>query len=87
MNSVESLSMGICTLTQINKKYQSFIPDNPFININENTLESILNDLIKNKKKVYATSKRSKIWVEENHDIKKVSDKLYDYYNLIGLIS
>ncbi len=86
MNSVESLSMGICTLTQINEKYQSFIPDNPFININKNSLEPILNDLIKNKEKVYIASKKSKIWVEKNHDIRKVSDKLYDYYSSIGLI-
>ena len=77
MNSVESLSMGICTLTQINKKYNLFIPDNPFININKNNLEYVLNDLIENKEKVYLKSKKSKKWVEKNHGIKNVSDKLY----------
>jgi len=29
MNSVESLSMGICTLTMLNETYQNFIPDHP----------------------------------------------------------
>jgi len=85
MNSVESLSMGICTLTQINKKYQSFIPDNPFININQNNLEHVLIDLIKNRNKVYSISQKSKKWVKKNHDIKKVSDKLYQLYKSIGL--
>ena len=85
MNSVESLSMGICTLTQLNDLYQSFIPDNPFININKNNLKYVLNDLIENKNKVYLASKESKKWVKKNHDIKMVSDKLYSYYKLIGL--
>ena len=86
MNSVESLSMGLCTLTQINKKYQSFIPDNPFINIDKNNLEKVLIDLVKDKPRILSASKKSKEWVKENHDIKKVSDKLYKYYKSIGLI-
>mgnify|MGYP001162535146 FL=1 len=85
MNSVESLSMGICTLTQINKKYQSFIPDNPFININKNNLEKLLRELIENRKKLSLISNKSKKWVEKNHDIKMVSKTLYEYYKSIGL--
>ena len=85
MNSVESLSMGICTLTQINKKYQSFIPDNPFININKNNLEELLRELIQNRQKLSLISSKSKKWVEKNHDIKMVSKNLYEYYKSIGL--
>ena len=85
MNSVESLSMGICTLTQINKKYQNFIPDNPFININKKNLKRVLEDLIKNRKKLSLISEKSKKWVKEKHDIKMVSKKLYEYYKSIGL--
>ena len=85
MNSVESLSMGICTLTQINKRYQSFIPDNPFININKNNLEELLKELIQNREKLSLISIKSKKWVEKNHDIKMVSKNLYEYYKSIGL--
>ena len=38
MNSIESLSMGICTLTEMNQSYEDFISDHPFVNINEKSL-------------------------------------------------
>ena len=46
MNSVESLSMGICTLTEMNDEYNSFVPDHPFISVNEHALESKIDELI-----------------------------------------
>ena len=42
MNSVESLSMGICTLTEMNDIYNFFIPNHPFINVNADNLEIVL---------------------------------------------
>ena len=85
MNSVESLSMGICTLTELNSQYRKFIPDHPFVNINKETLENELRGLIKNKEKIIDLGIKGKKWVYKNHDISKVSKKLYDYYNLIGI--
>ena len=85
MNSVESLSMGICTLTQINDTYQKFIPDNPFVNVNKQTLKAKIIDLINNREKVKKYASLSKEWVFMNHDIKNVGDKLYSYYKNIGL--
>ena len=60
MNSVESLAMGICTLTQLNSKYQKFIPDYPFINVNKATLKENLDDLIKDKKRYLKKGKKLK---------------------------
>jgi len=85
MNSVESLSMGICTLTELNNEYQKFIPDHPFININKSSLEDILRGLIKNKVKIADYGKNAKDWVYKKHDISQVSKKLYDYYKSIGI--
>ena len=48
-DSVESLSMGICTMTEINDSYNSFIPDHPFIAVTKDTLENKIRDLIKEK--------------------------------------
>ena len=39
MNSIESLSMGICTLTEMNQSYEDFINDHPFVNVNKKSLE------------------------------------------------
>ena len=85
MNSVESLSMGICTLTQLNSKYQKFIPDHPFINVNKETLKQNLEELIKDKKEIFKKGEEAKKWVKKKHNIKKVADELYGYYKFIGL--
>ena len=86
MNSVESLSMGVCTLTEMNDVYNSFIPDHPFININSENLDSKLRRLINNREKILAQGEAGKRWVEKKHDIKNVADKLYNYYEALGLL-
>jgi len=85
MNSIESLSMGICTLTEMNDAYKLFIKDHPFININNKTIEKVLRNLILNRKKIISYGNRGKDWVKNNHDISEVGDKLYLYYQSIGL--
>ena len=85
MNSVESLSMGICTVTEINKKYNNFIPDHPFINTNTETLYKTLYELTQNHDKIIEYGKKGKAWVQKYHDIKNVSKELYKYYASIGL--
>ncbi|MBA64514.1 MAG: hypothetical protein CMG55_01800 [Candidatus Marinimicrobia bacterium] len=85
MNSIESLSMGICTLTEMNDAYKLFIKDHPFVNINNKTIEKVLRNLILNRKKIISYGSRGKDWVKNNHDISEVGDKLYFYYQSIGL--
>ena len=85
MNSVEALSMGICTLTEMNEAYRSFIPDHPFVNVNEYTLENKISELIMNRNRILKHSREGRQWVQRYHDIKPVSDVLYGYYEKIGL--
>ena len=85
MNSVESLSMGICTLTEMNDVYSAFVPDHPFVNVNEHTLENEINELITNRDTILKQNQEGRQWVQKHHDIKQVSDVLYDYYKKIGL--
>ena len=85
MNSVESLSMGICTLTEMNNEYNEFIPDHPFINVNKQTLKIELSKIILNRKKILDFGKKGRVWVEKNHDMKRVSERLYSYYEKLGL--
>ena len=86
MNSVESLSMGICTLTEMNDAYDSFIPDHPFVSIKEQTLESEIETLIRNRNRILEFGKKGREWVQKYHDIKQVSNTLYGYYQKIGLL-
>ena len=85
MNSVESLSMGICTLTEINDSYNSFIPNHPFVNITKDSFSGILKNLILDPNKIFRSGEDGKNWVEKYHDVKNVSEKLYRYYKKIGL--
>lgn len=85
MNSVEALAMGICTLTEMNKTYQSFIPKHPFINVNQNNFENALRDLLDKPNKIKNKGRDAREWVVQNHDIKQVSKKLYSYYKTLGL--
>ena len=80
MNSVESLSMGICTLTEMNDTYNSFIPDQPFISVSADNLEIELRSLLNNRARIMDKGKEGKVWAKNNHDIKSVADKLYNYY-------
>jgi len=85
MNSVESLSMGICTMTEINDSYNSFIPDHPFIAVTKDTLENKIRELINGKDIVNKYGSNGRNWVQKYHDIKQVSDVLYSYYESIGV--
>ena len=85
MNSVESLSMGICTLTEMNESYRSFIPDHPFMPVNGEIFEETLTQLTENRTGILDRGKHAKAWVEKYHDVTQVSKKLYDYYRSIGL--
>ena len=87
MNSIESLSMGICTLTEMNKSYEDFISDHPFVNINERSLGKTLTNLIKNRNSILLKGSQGKNWVGKYHDISKVADELYKYYKTLGLNS
>ena len=87
MNSIESLAMGICTLTEMNQSYQDFINDHPFVNINKESLRKTLTSLIKNHNTILLKGSQGKKWVRKYHDITKVADELYAQYKLVGLIS
>jgi len=86
MNSVESLSMGICTVNTIQTAMLSLLGDHPFVNANEKTLRSLLEELVSNHDQILAAGKKGKQWVEEKHDVRFVAKRLYDYYEGIGLI-
>lgn len=85
MNSLESLAMGVCTATEMNKYYCEFLPDHPFINVNrtnlyERMLSLTFDRALRNKKGLEGIE-----WVKKHHDIASVGEQLYTYYARIGL--
>ena len=85
MNSVEALSMGICTLTEMNDEYNSFIPDHPFIHVTKDTIYQTIQSLIANPERLLKYKYKAKEWVDKTHNIKIVADELYNHYQQLGL--
>jgi hypothetical protein len=84
MNSLESLSMGIPTCTNMIARYEEFLPDHPFINVNEKNLKEQLVRLIDDPKYRSQKGMEGRRWVRRHHDIAVVIDRLYDYYHQEG---
>ena len=80
MSSIEAMAMGLCCATELNKKYENFIPDHPFININGNNIYEQLSKVVSNTHLLGQMKHKSREWVELTHDINKVGEILYSYY-------
>jgi glycosyltransferase involved in cell wall biosynthesis len=80
MSSVEALSMGLVCLTELVEKYQSFIPDHPFIEVDKENLEETLLELTQKKDFLINKKIESKNWVKKHHSIASVSKSLYSFY-------
>lgn len=86
MNSVEALSMGLCCVTELIDEYVDFIPDHPFVNVNENNLYDSLRTLVNDKEGLLTHKKRSRAWVIKYHDMHNTIEVLYKYYNERGIV-
>ena len=80
MSSVEAMAMGLCCATELNAKYELFIPEHPFININENNMFKELSKIVKDPDILQTMKQKSNQWVKSNHDINIVGKALYNYY-------
>ena len=86
MNSIESLSMGICTATNMNSQMKSFLPNHPFYEINKNTLFEDLEFLITHPEKIMKYGEKGKKWVEKKHHYSSVIQSLYQIYKSNNII-
>ncbi|NQU06221.1 MAG: glycosyltransferase, partial [Calditrichaeota bacterium] len=85
-SSVESLAMGIPTLTMVNPKVADFLGEHPFVAVTPETLKSELITLLEDSEQRHALSEYGRKWVQERHGIDSVMEALYGHYNSAGLI-
>lgn len=80
INSLESLSLGLPTVTAMNCGMDEWLPENPFIVADKDNLSEKLIELIDNE--TYRNSKRaaSRTWVDKYHSYNSVFAKLTEYY-------
>ena len=86
-SGLESLAMGIPTVTNMTDAYQKFLKENPFVVANnEKELKDKLIELIDNKNLREEIGKLSIDWVKKYHSYKSVNDQLLNLYKQHGIL-
>lgn len=70
----------LCFLRESYFQYINYGREIPIINVNQNTLEDVLENILKNREMLYEISVKSRQYVEGYHDSKKITQKLIKYY-------
>jgi len=84
---LETLAMGIPTITNMTKEYEAWLPENPFMVANNaEELYVKLNELIEDAAFRKETGRKGELWVEKYHGYKEVDKKLKELYKLKNII-
>jgi glycosyltransferase involved in cell wall biosynthesis len=87
MSSLETLALGIPTVTNIHPEMEDKIAGHPFIHATPDTVERELRRLIGDPEFRRQKGQEGRKWVEKVHDIEVVMDQLCGYYRREGWIS
>lgn len=80
-NSLETLAMGIPTVTEFSDDYLKFLGDNPFINSDISNLKNNLLKLIDNDTLRNDISKKGIEWIKNTHSFEAVNKSLLNLYS------
>lgn len=84
---LETLAMGIPTITNMNDDYAEWLPENPFVIANNaDELYSKLNILIDDENYRVSLGEAGKNWVRKYHGYESVNEKLRELYKLRNII-
>ena len=84
--ALEAMAIGRPTCAYIDEQifdYIDYSNDIPVININKDTIYSVLKELIESKDKLFEIGLRSRKFVENYHDIRIVTDQLIQVYQKV----
>jgi glycosyltransferase involved in cell wall biosynthesis len=86
VNSLETLSMGIPTLTSFTPEFETYLKDHPFITVNPVTLPDRLEQVILDGDLRRRKGAEGRRFVEKYHDAEKVTLSIYAMYRELGWI-
>ncbi|MEO8514973.1 MAG: glycosyltransferase [Ignavibacteria bacterium] len=86
INSLETLSMGLPTITAMNCGMDKWLPENPFIVADKDNLAEKIIELIDNEELRRAKREHSRKWVDKYHSYSSVFEKLKGYYKTAGIL-
>ncbi|MEN8208600.1 MAG: glycosyltransferase, partial [Candidatus Fermentibacteria bacterium] len=84
VNSLESLSMGIATVTNLSRSYQEFIPDHPFFLTTPDTLKRDLRELVLDRELREKHAAAGPSWINRKHHWLSVAEELHRIYRGLG---
>ncbi len=84
VNSLESLSMGIPTVTNLSEEYRDFIPDHPFVLATPDTLGDVLGELVLDPGMRSRYGSAGPPWIDARHHWLKVARDMHALYRRMG---
>lgn len=85
-NSLETLAMGIPTITEMTPDYLEWLPENPFVLATQDSLLERLIELIDNPILRRTQGRAGRAWVEKYHSYESVYSRLMQLYREHGII-
>lgn len=85
INSLENLSLGVPTITDMNCGMAEWLPENPFIIADALSLADKLIEIIDNLKTLSYLRDNSRKWVVKYHSYDSVFSRLREYYRKAGI--
>lgn len=84
---IETLALGLPTITNMTKDYKDWLPENPFVVANNaEELYKLLNELIDSKALRVELGMKGKAWVNKYHGYRAVDEQLKKLYKQTGII-
>ncbi|MCX7878064.1 MAG: glycosyltransferase [Ignavibacteria bacterium] len=85
INSLENLSLGIPTITDMNCGMAEWLPENPFLVANKDNLADVIISLLDDESLLRGLRSKSRLWVEKYHSYQSVFSRLRQYYQSIDV--
>jgi hypothetical protein len=86
VNSLETLSMGIPTLTSFTPEFEAFLTDHPFITVNDANLPEKLETVILDRELRRRKAAEGRRFVEKYHSADRVVQSIYGMYRERGWV-
>lgn len=80
-NSLEAFALGLAAATEMNEHYEKFLPDHPFININENNFKEKIIEVIEDRELLNRKKREGQQWLKKTHSAENAAKKILEIYN------
>ena len=80
-NSREALALGLAVASEMNEQCEKFLPDHPFININETNFKEKIIEVIEDKDLLNRKKREGHDWLKKTHSAENAANKILEIYN------